>query len=207
MAEFWNELLTKKSWELLVSMSKEQFRFILIGGWATYLWSRLHKSKDIDIVLIDLNDLDYLKSKYDLKKNDNLKKYEIVFGDIDVDIYAPYFSKLAMPAEDLHQYSAKIENITVAKPEALVILKQGAELERKDSVKGMKDRIDIFSLLCLADFDFKLYVGIIEKYRLEGYFQRLADIVKNFKDYNYLSLTPGELRLKKTKILEKLKKT
>ena len=42
--EFWNSLLTQKSWELLQKLSKEKFRFILIGGWAAYLWTKQHKS-------------------------------------------------------------------------------------------------------------------------------------------------------------------
>jgi hypothetical protein len=31
--EFWNEVLTKASWEKLIQLSKE-IDFILIGGWA-----------------------------------------------------------------------------------------------------------------------------------------------------------------------------
>jgi phosphoenolpyruvate synthase/pyruvate phosphate dikinase len=205
LAEFWNESLTKKSWKTLIELSKEPFSFVLIGGWATYLWTKQHKSKDIDIVLKDLKDLDYLKKKYELKKNENLKKYEIVFDDIDLDIYVPYFSKLSMPPEDLNKYSTKIENITVAKAEALLILKQGAELGRKNSVKGEKDRIDILSLLCFSDTDFKVYFSLLKQYKIEHYFQRLVEIIKNFKDLKYLGLNPREMKLKKKDILEKLK--
>ena len=68
--EFWSELITKKSWEILLEFKKEPIQFIVIGGWAAYLWTKLHKSKDIDVAIIDLKELDYLKGKYELKKND-----------------------------------------------------------------------------------------------------------------------------------------
>jgi len=197
--------LTEKSWDLLLKIAKEPFKFVLIGGWATYLWTKQHKSKDIDIALTDIKELDYLKQKYDLKKNDNLKKYEISFGDIDIDIYAPYFSKLSMPVEDLKDYSAKVEGLSVLKPEPLLILKQGAEFDRKDSVKGIKDQIDIMTLLFFTGFDFKLYFDLLKKYRIEHYFQRLKQIVNNYKEYNYLNLTPRELKLKKKEIVKKFK--
>ena len=206
MADFWNSLLTEKSWSLLQNISKEQFKFILIGGWASYLWTKLHKSKDIDIVLIDLKDLDYLKQKYDLKKNDNLKKYEIVFGDIDLDIYVPYFSKLAIPIEDLDKYTTKIEGFNVVKPEVLLILKQGAELQRGHSIKGEKDRIDIVGILLFTDVDFKSYFDLLKKYKLDNYFERLKEIIKTFKECSYLNLNPREFKLKKEKILIRLKK-
>lgn len=206
MADFWNSLLTEKSWSLLQNISKEQFKFILIGGWASYLWTKLHKSKDIDIVLIDLKDLDYLKQKYDLKKNDNLKKYEIVFGDIDLDIYVPYFSKLAIPIEDLDKYTTKIEGFNVVKPEVLLILKQGAELQRGHSIKGEKDRIDIVGILLFTDVDFKSYFDLLKKYKLDNYFERLKEIIKTFKECSYLNLNPREFKLKKEKISIRLKK-
>ena len=206
MEDFWNSLLSEKRWSLLQNISKEQFKFILIGGWASYLWTKLHKSKDIDIVLIDLKDLDYLKQKYDLKKNDNLKKYEIVFGDIDLDIYVPYFSKLAIPIEGLDKYTTKIEGFNVVKPEVLLILKQGAELQRGHSIKGEKDRIDIVGILLFTDVDFKSYFDLLKKYKLDNYFERLKEIIKTFKECSYLNLNPREFKLKKEKISIRLKK-
>jgi len=48
--EFWNSLLTEKSWEILQELRKD-YNFILIGGWAVYLLTKQKKSKDIDIVI------------------------------------------------------------------------------------------------------------------------------------------------------------
>ena len=205
MAEFWNSLLTEKSWNILTNISKEKFKFIVIGGWAAYLWTKAHKSKDIDIALIDIKDLDYLKQKYNLKKNDRLKKYEISFDEIDVDIYMPYFSELPIPIEDLKHYSVKIEGLNVVKQELLLILKQGAESDREKSIKGEKDRIDIMTLIFFADIDLRLYYKLLKKYKLENYFTRLKIIIINFKDYDYLSVNPREFKIKKNKILEELK--
>ena len=206
MAEFWNSLLTEKSWNLLINISKEPFKFIVIGGWAAYLWTKLHKSKDIDIVIADIKEIDYLKQKYNLKKNDNLKKYEISFEDIDVDIYVPYFSKLPIPVEDLANYTARVEGLTVLKPEALMILKQGAEIKRKETVKGTKDQIDIMALLIYTNFNAKHYFELLKKYKLENYFSRLKNIINNFKEYNYLELNPRQFKMRKKKVLEKLSK-
>ncbi len=204
--EFWSSLLTEKSWNLLKEMSKKDFQFIVIGGWAAYLWTKLHKSKDIDIIVPDFKGLEYLKKNYDLRKNDSLKKYEIKFEEIDVGIYIPYYSKLALPIEEIKNHATKIENMQVASPEALLILKQGAELERKDSVKGSKDRIDIMALLLFSEIDFKKYHSLLAKHNLKHYFDRLFNIINNFNDIKYLDLNPSEFKLNKRELLGKLGK-
>ncbi len=204
MTEFWNSLLTQKSWDLLTKIAREPFKFILIGGWAVYLWTNLHKSKDIDIALPDIKEIDYLKKNYDLKKNHNLKKYEITLEEIDIDIYVPYSSKLPIPVEDLKEYSVKTQGLTVLKPSALLVLKQAAEMQREDSVKGIKDRIDVMSLLCFGEPDLKLYSDILKRYGLESYLMRLKKIVGNFTEHNYLNMNPRELKLKKKDTLQKL---
>src|SRR3989338_10282386 len=99
--EFWNSLLTEKSWRIMQELKKEGFKFIVIGGWAAYLWTKQHKSKDIDIILPDWKNLETIKQKYELSKNDNLKKYEIKLDEFDIDIYIPYYSKLTLPIEDI----------------------------------------------------------------------------------------------------------
>ena len=82
--EYWSTIITEKSWDVLQRIKKE-FDFVLIGGWATYLWTKGHKSKDIDII-IDFKELDKLKLNYNLNKNDSLKKYEIKTEGIDIDV-------------------------------------------------------------------------------------------------------------------------
>ena len=205
--EFWNSLLTEKSWNLLKELSKKDFKFILIGGWAAYLWTNMHKSKDIDLIVPDFKDLEYLKKNYDLRKNDSLKKYEIKFEEIDIDIYVPYYSKLTLPIEEIKSHAAKIENMQVVSPEILLILKQGAELERKDSVKGAKDRVDIMALLLFSEINFNEYRALLRKHNIEHYLNRIIDIINSFNDINYLDLNPREFKLKKMEVLKNLKKT
>lgn len=201
--DYWNDIITEKSWNILLKIKKLPFDFILIGGWAAYLWTNLHKSKDIDVVLKDFNDLKYLRENYELRKNDNLKKYEIKIEDIDIDIYVPYYSKLAMPAEEVIKHSTKIQNFHVVKPEALLILKQGAEKEREHSIKGGKDRIDIVTLLMFCDINFKYYNDLLKEYKLD-FRERLKRILINFKDIKYLNLNPREFKLRKEKVLRAL---
>ena len=201
--EFWNSQLTEKSWTVLQEIRKKH-KFILIGGWAAYLWTRQQKSKDIDII-VDIQELQKLK-KENLSKNDNLKKYEIKTGEIDVDIYVPHFSKLTIPLEDMKNYTSEIEGFTVASKEVLLILKQGAEKERGNSVKGEKDQIDIVSLLFFSDIDFNKYKTILKKYRLEFYIDWILSLLRAFSDYNCINMTPREFKQKKMKLINEIRK-
>lgn len=199
--DYWHNILTEKSWKILQEI-KPDFKFILIGGWAVYLWAKTHKSKDIDII-VDFETLSKLKRKYDLRKNVHLKKYEIRKEEIDIDVYVPHYSKLIMPLEKV--MTEKIEGFSVARPEYLLILKQGAELDRKESEKGEKDRIDIVSMLFNCAIDFQSYYNILKKHKLDHLLKRLKELVSQFKDYNYLKMTPRQLKIKKQEVLEKLK--
>ncbi len=204
--EFWNTLITQKSWEILQDLTKKPFHFILIGGWAAYMWTRLHKSKDIDIIIYDYESLEYLKTHFQLVKNDQLKKYEIKIEEIDIDIYVPFYSKLSLPIEEIKKYTTKIENITVIRQELLLILKQQAELDRMHSVKGQKDRIDIMAMLCFGPINFSQYFTLLEKYRLEHFYERLKKIIGGFTELKHLNLNPREFKKKKEELMRKLKK-
>ena len=201
--EFWNSLLTEKSWKIMQDLKKEKFRFIIIGGWAAFLLTKQHKSKDIDIIIPDFNELEILKNKYDLKKNDFLKKYEIKIEDIDIDIYIPYFSKFIIDFKDILDNTTKIEGFEVVKSDILLILKQAAELDRKDSVKGQKDRIDIMTILCYSDVDFKKYNSLLGKYKILNYKKRLIEIIKSFDDFKHLNLNSNDYSKIKKSLLKK----
>ena len=201
--DFWNNTLTEKSWNIMLGL--KGFDFVVIGGWAAYLWTKMHKSKDVDIVIKNFEDLDKLRKKYTLVKNDNLKKYEIKIEEIDIDIYVPFFSKLAIPVEDIVNHTTKIQNFEVVKPELLLVLKQGAEFDRGTSVKGEKDRIDIATLLFNVEIDFKEYFNLLKKYKIEHFYERLKRIMLNFKDTKYIEINPRELKIKKKEIMEKMR--
>ncbi len=201
--EFWNSDLIEKSWQVLLDF-KKKYKFILIGGWATYLWAKQQKSKDIDIV-VDIGELQKLKSE-NLIKNNRLKKYEIKKEEVDIDIYVSHFSKLTISPEDIKHYTSEIEGFTVVSKEALLVLKQGAESDRRGSLKGEKDRVDIISLLFFADINFKDYKNILKKYSLDNYIDELLRLLRGFRDYASLNLNPREFKLKKEFLLGKLRK-
>lgn len=198
--EYWHDIQTEKSWQILQSM-KNKFPFILIGGWAVYLWTRSQKSKDIDII-VDIKTLALLKKNYDLRKNEIMRKYEIKIDEIDIDIYAKHYSQLGVPIEDIE--STSIEGFEVAKPEFLLALKQTAELARGESDKGEKDRIDIIGMLLKCDIDFRKYAKILGK-NSDEFIARLISIVKNSKEAEYFGMNPRQFRLAKEQIIKKLK--
>lgn len=203
--EFWNELVTRKSWETLTALSKE-YDFIVIGGWAVYLWTGIHKSKDIDIV-VDYDMLNLLKHRYNLEKNERLKKYEIKMGEFDIDIYLPGYSKLAFPLEALGGYVENIQGIRVPIPEILVILKQGGEIARRGSIKGKKDVIDILTILIYTDFSLERYREIIKKFSLSYLEEELKKEIELFnpKDCEYLGQDFNEFAKWKKRFLEKMR--
>lgn len=203
--EFWPGMVTQKSWEKLVSLSKE-YDFTVIGGWAAYLWTGIHKSKDIDLV-IDYDTLNIFRSKFQLEKNERLKKYEIKMGEFDIDIYLPGYSKLSFPVEHLKEYVRNVKGLKVPCPEVLVVLKQGAEIERRGSIKGKKDLIDILTILIHSGFSVAKYKEIISKFSLNKFEDELEKEVLLFnpKDSEYLGINLNEFAKWKRAFLKELK--
>jgi len=205
--EFWHESLTEESWEKLQELSRE-IELSAIGGWSVWLWTRQHKSKDIDII-VDFRELAELREKYPLEKNDRLKKYEIKMRGFDVDIYVPFYSRLALPIESLLKEKVKIEGINTISCESLLILKQEAEMDRRESIKGRKDSIDILTLLLCAPVNYKKYFATLEKNDKYDLAKELIGQVTAFnpnESEKYLGMTFKDFSRKKKEILEKIKK-
>ena len=204
--EFWNDIATDNSWKVLIELTKK-YDFIVIGGWASYLLTKTIKSKDIDIIA-DFDTLEKFKMDFRLKKNIHLKKYEFIKDEISVDVYIPYFSKLVIPIEDIMKNTITIEGIKIIKPEILLILKQQAEFERKDSMKGMKDRVDILNLLINSDIKLKQYFVLVKKYKLKKYPKRLKNIIQTSKkEFEYLGIKdPRKIKLIKKDLIDKIRK-
>ena len=202
MTEFWNEQLTAASWEKLQEMAKK-YDFVLIGGWAAFLWTGMHRSKDIDIV-VGYKALERLRQDYALTKNDRLKKYEAKLDKFDIDIYVPFYSVLSLPLESLE--STRIQGITTVTAEGLLVLKQGAEIDRRGSVKGRKDAIDIVTLLVHGGVDLEKYAGLVEEHGLE-YKKELERVVKKFdvKDLKFLGMNLKQFRDWQKTVLGQLK--
>lgn len=142
---YYRDSVTEKSWQFLMDL-KRKFRFVLIGGWAVWFYTRQLKSKDIDIT-VDLPVLDKLKSAYEIDKNQRLKKYQLRRGEVEVDIYVPYFSNPGIPAEKILTNPVVVEGFHLPPAEVLLALKLVAWSSRKAGAKGRKDFLDIISLL------------------------------------------------------------
>lgn len=143
--QFWHNFVTEKSFTFLQEFAK-RFQFVLIGGWAVYFHTKALKSKDIDII-VEFEELEKLKQQFPITKNERLKKYEIKADGFDVDIYVPHYSDLGVPLDEVIQNTISIEGFLVPRKEVLLALKLYVYEQRKGSLKGKKDLIDIISLL------------------------------------------------------------
>lgn len=151
---YYRDTVTQKSWQLLTELTRS-YQFVLIGGWAVWLYTKQLKSKDIDIV-VNLSQLAKLKTRFDLVKNNRLKKYEFRDGEVQVDVYTPYYSSPGgVPAETILEYPVKLDGFTVPEIEILLITKIVTWASRRGSAKGQKDILDIIGLLSLPGINYK----------------------------------------------------
>ncbi|MCF7906864.1 hypothetical protein K9K85_01110 [Patescibacteria group bacterium] len=198
---FYHDLITKKSWQLLQEL-KRKHHFILIGGWAVFLYTQGLKSKDIDFIC-DYQELEKLKQEHDLIKNQRLKKYEIKTDHSDIDIYLPFFSDLGLPIEKIEKNTILYSGFVLPKIEILMILKQYAFQNRSGSIKGEKDKIDIISLL-RQNFNFKFYLNFLKKEKKENFIKELKKILETTKEVPEINLNQHQFSKIKNKILKKL---
>lgn len=202
MLEFYHDLITEKSYKILQSL-RLKFDFILIGGWAIYLYTKALKSKDVDII-VDYSELAKLKNNFQIFKNERLRKYEIKFEEVDVDIYLPFFSELGLPLEEIKNYAMSVEGFKVLSPAALLILKIKTYSDRKGTNKGEKDLIDIFSLLLSGKIEWSEYKKIIGKYNLKETSQKLKEIIFSVKSIPQLNLSNHRISKLKKKVVENI---
>ncbi|OGI25872.1 MAG: hypothetical protein A3J76_05045 [Candidatus Moranbacteria bacterium RBG_13_45_13] len=202
--QFYHSLITEKSYELLQNL-KRGYRFILIGGWAVYLYTRALKSKDIDII-VDYDELAKLKKNFDVFKNDRLKKYEIKTGEFDIDVYLPHYSKLGIPIGEIEKKTVVRKGFSVPEPEILFLLKLYAWRERRGSAKGWKDELDIFSLAFLPEFDWDRYQDYIRAYKFKEINLLFLDLVKKTSSIQELKINDQKMSKIRKVILGKLEK-
>jgi len=211
--ELWNDIVTEKSQALLFEFKKIT-DFVLIGGWATWLYSQAIKSKDIDIYI---NFDDFFKLQNSILDqglfvsfNSKLDKYEIKTTEIDIDIYTPDHCKIIVPCKEVFKKRLykKVGEFNVVLPEVLLLMKIDAEKQRRGTIKGFKDRIDILSLLYKVEFDKKLLNELAKTYKID--LNVLREVTaKSSKEYSYFFEKAENLReLKKLKIelLSKVRK-
>jgi len=205
----WRDEIVEKSWQVLADVSGLA-DFILIGGWGVYLWTRKLKSRDIDICIDQENfyklQSQLLQRNYGLKRNVRLMKFEALISDVEIDIYTPFMSKLVVPCSDMFNkklYSG-IERFKVALPETLLLLKAQAAQQRWHAEKGVKDRVDIISLLEFADIKHDALKQMLKKYDSSGTLRNVIKrtISESRVEYRFLGLAyeKNGVQLKKSLI-------
>lgn len=156
-----------KSLEILEKIVKSQkkynYKIILLGGWAVWLYNPYMKSKDIDFIIEKrylwrlskfIEGIGFRETSKVLQKHG----FSMMWGDdkIELDVYTEKISKWQI--HDLINDSKEIKGISVLSPTKLFMLKAFTALERQGTAKGEKDFSDIIALLDAEykniDFDF-----------------------------------------------------
>jgi hypothetical protein len=207
----WRDEVVERSWRVLGEL-KGFADFVLIGGWGVYLWTRRLKSRDID-VYIDQENFYKLQSDltlrgYALKRNVRQMEFKALISDVEVDIYTPFMSKLVVPCSDVFERKlySMIEGFKVAVPEVLLLLKAQAAKDRWHAEKGLKDRVDIISLLKFADVKRDVLDQLLREYDTQ---HKLRDAVKRAIsesriEYRFLGLAYEKDGVQLKKIYENL---
>jgi hypothetical protein len=130
-----------------------QDEFIVIGGWAV----NAHKCKDHSYdgdAMVSYEVEGTLRDSYIITKNSRLKKSQFLSpAGCDIDLYIENQHSLPVDFSELQAYAQKIDNLVVACPEHLIILKVAAAQNRTNTPKGDKDKEDL--LLMAANCQFK----------------------------------------------------
>lgn len=193
--EYWDDLITAKSFECLQKL-RAQYEFVLIGGWAVFIYTRALKSRDIDII-VDFETLSKFQKDFRLYKNERLRKYEVKELDFDIDIYVPHYSNPGIKAEEIIKHVVQKEGFTLPIIEMLLLIKQIVFTERAGSIKGEKDKLDIVSLLSHG-IDFKRYARLLKEYQLSHLKDELVNLLHNMHRAPELGLSSHTMaRLKK----------
>jgi acyl-CoA-binding protein len=200
--EFYHEIITQKSFVSLQEL-KGRHNFILIGGWAIFLYTRALKSKDIDII-VDYPELAKLKESQNVFKNDRLKKYEIKTGEFDIDIYLEHYSDLGIGIGAVKSGAVVKEGFSVPRMEILLLLKLYAWENRRGSAKGQKDELDIFALASLPEFNWKNYKNAVEDNAFEKYNRLFEELIKKTREVKGLGINQQKMARLRKNILNQL---
>lgn len=175
---YYHDLVTQKSWEEL-KVLKDRVDFVLLGGWAVYLYTKQLKSKDIDII-VNFEQLSALGKYYDLYKNERLHKYEAVKGEVQIDVYLPHFSQLGIPVEDLIDQRKVKDGFKVLDINYLFTLKIYTLAQRGYSAKGQKDFLDLLSLTLYGQPALADVTNLVKKYHLTKQLLLFKNFLNNY---------------------------
>ena len=200
--EYYHDIITEKSFKFLQEL-KQRYQFVLIGGWAVFLYSHSLKSKDIDII-VDYPVLGKMKDEYNISKNDRLKKYEIKTGEFDIDIYLPHYSQIGIDVEEIKKRAILKEGFFVPSPEILFMLKLFVLKERQGSPKGHKDELDIFSLISVPEFNWEAYKNLFADFKFKQFHALFLDLLKKTTNVEELRINEQKFLKLKKEILTKI---
>ena len=99
MQGYYNDLVTQKSWKTLQEL-RGNVDFVLIGGWAIYLYTHSLKSKDIDLI-VDFDQLDKLRKGFTVVKNERLRKYEARREEVQIDVYLGHYKNVIVTGKQI----------------------------------------------------------------------------------------------------------
>ena len=163
--QFWNSEATEDSFRQLGLLQKE-VDFVLIGGWAVYLYVEAQKNQDIDIV-IDTNQLNYFR-KFGISDYENSRIKHSEIGRTVVDLFIEEYMDKDMPFPTkviLNNY-VRIGNIKVVEKNLLLLLKLWRYFSA-DEIKHRKDVVDVVSLLFYGGIDLKKVKKYATMYKIE----------------------------------------
>lgn len=198
---YYHDLVTEKSWRELQQLH-QRIDFVLIGGWAVYLYTQALKSKDIDVV-IDYHQLPALQKYYDLTKNDRLKKYQARRGEVEIDIYLPHYSELGIPVEELILHTHSLEGFGVLKLEYLLALKIYTLSQRGRSAKGKKDLLDVISLLEMGNANVKQVQALLTQHGLSSSWKTFQQFLSEYTHIPELGLSAHAYAKLKRQLIKK----
>jgi hypothetical protein len=163
--QFWNREATNKSLKLLGSLTNH-VDFVLIGGWAVYMYVGAQKSQDIDIV-VDYDSLNYFR-QFGISEYPHSKiKYSVVDGVV-VDLFVEEFidPDMPFPSKMVLDNYVRMQSIKVVDRNILILLKLWGYFSA-DEIKHRKDIIDVVSLLFYGGIDLKKVRRYVERYKID----------------------------------------
>ncbi|MFH1192258.1 MAG: hypothetical protein V1655_02165 [bacterium] len=125
-------------------------------------------------------------------------------GEFDIDIYLPHYSKIGFPLEELKNHIRIVDGFKVPRAEILLALKLFAYHDRKKSVKGDKDKIDIISILDAIAIDWKFLKITNKKDKSVPFIEEIKEILSSINKIEELSLTEHKYSKLKRKIINEI---
>jgi hypothetical protein len=176
--QFWNNDKTDRSLLVLRSLSKG-IGFVLIGGWAVYMYVNSQKSEDVDIA-VEPDRLDFFR-RHGISEYEGLPiKYSVVGGTI-VNLFINGYADQALPvpvSRIMSDYTL-IDDIKVVRKELLLLLKLWGYF-RSDDTKLRKDMIDVLTLVFYGGIDLRKFARYISEYKIEK--RRSTDVLLEYLD-------------------------